>query len=287
MVLYLKCKLTEMKRIIFPILLISILVSCKKEDDTPGSILGGPNQDLKLGQQVAAEIESNPAEYPIMPEQTEDQKKAYEYLRNNIISPLLQSDDVKLAEEYGFPYLEAKIIADDNVLNAFCTPGGFIYVYSGLIKYLEVEDHLVGVLGHEIAHAERRHSIKQLEKQYGLSIILSIVAGDGSSQLAQIAGNIAGTGAILAFSRSAESEADEFAVKYTSDTEYACNGVAGFFEKISEEGGSGPPEFLSTHPSPDKRVEDINELANELGCNKNNNPNADYAQFKQWVANGM
>ena len=285
MVIYLKCKLTKMKRVLFPILIISIFISCRKEDDTPGSILGGPDRDLELGQQVSAEIESNPAEYPIMPENTEDQKKAYEYLRNNIIGPLLQSDDINLADK--FPYLEAKIIADDNVLNAFCTPGGFIYVYSGLIKYLEVEDHLVGVLGHEIAHAERRHSIKQLEKQYGVSIILSIIAGEGSSQLAQMAGSIAGTGIILKFSRSAESEADEFAVKYTSDTEYACNGVAGFFEKISEEGGSGPPAFLSTHPSPDKRVEDINDLAKDLGCNKNNKPNADYAQFKQWVANGL
>ena len=63
-----------------------------------------------------------------------------------------------------------------------------------------------------------------------------------------------------------EAEADEYSVYYLCDTDYAANGTAGFFEKLSEEGGVGVPEFLSTHPSPENRVEDINALAEDLGC---------------------
>lgn len=264
---------------------IAILSSCKDEDDTPGSIFFSIEDDKQLGAQVAQEIANDPAQFPIMPENTQDQINAYNYLRNNILAPILASSDVQLADE--FAYSQVKIIADDQTLNAFATPGGYIYVYAGLIAYLDVEDHLVGVLGHEIAHAERRHSIKQLEKQYGLSLLLSIVAGEQSSQLTQIAGQIAGTLAGLAFSRDAETEADEFAVKYTSETPYACNGVAGFFQKLEDQNAASPPQFLSTHPNPDTRIEDINTVANDIGCDKTEKADADYAQFQEWVRNGL
>ncbi len=272
---------------IFSISSVVLFSSCKDEDDTPGSILGGPNQDLELGMQVRDEIESDPAQFPIMPEVTDAQKNAYNYLRNNILAPITNASDVVLDDEYDFPYEDIKIIADTNTLNAFATPGGFIYVYAGLIRFLEVEDHLAGVLGHEIAHAERRHSIKQIEKQYGLSIILSILAGEESSQLTQIAGQIAGSLAGLAFSRDAESEADEFAVKYNSETPYSCDGVAGFFQKLEELGSGSPPEFLSTHPNPDTRIEEIDQVANDLNCDRTQNAQADYAQFQQWVLEGL
>lgn len=271
--------------LIFLLSSLVIFSSCKDEDDTPGSIFFSIEDDKELGAQVANEIESDPAQFPIMPETTQDQINAYNYLRNNILAPILASEDVKLADE--FAYNQVKIIADDQTLNAFATPGGYIYIYAGLIEFLEVEDHLVGVLGHEIAHAERRHSVKQLEKQYGLSLLLSIVAGEEASQLTQIAGQIAGTLAGLAFSRDAETEADEFAVKYTSDSPYACNGVAGFFQKLEDENAPRPPEFLSTHPNPDTRVQDINDVADEIGCDKTDNPQANYTQFKEWVRNGL
>lgn len=269
----------------FTITAVLFISSCRDEDDTPRSVLGGPSQDLELGMQVRDEIESNPSQFPIMPESTEDQINAYNFLRNQILTPILADDDVKLADQ--FAYQEVKIIADTTVLNAFATPGGYIYVYAGLILYLDELDHLVGVLGHEIAHAERRHSMKQLEKQYGISILLAIITGSSESQLTEIAAQIAGTTAALAFSRSDEAEADEFAVKYTESTDYACNGVAGFFEKLTEQGGSRVPEFLSTHPNPENRVNDINAFADDINCSKTLNPNTDYDQFKQWILNGL
>ncbi|MEO1653848.1 MAG: M48 family metallopeptidase, partial [Bacteroidota bacterium] len=160
---------------------------------------------------------------------------------------------------------ELYIIHDDNTLNAFVAPGGYIYIYTGLIKYLDSEDHLAGVLGHEIAHADRRHSTTNMTKQYGLSILTQLVSGNNQSsgQLAQMVGGLIG----LKFNRNTEADADAQSVLYLSATEYQCNGAAGFFEKLMQEGnGQSPPQFLSTHPSSENRVQDITTRAQELGC---------------------
>ncbi len=265
-----------MKYLKIPILItvlgaLMTLWSCDKNGDI---VLFSIENDKQLGAQVAAEIEADEsfnilseAEYP----------EAYAYLQS-MTDDILASDEVSYKDEFVW-----KIhIIDEDVLNAFATPGGYIYVYTGLINYLDKADDLAGVMGHEIAHADQRHSSKQLQRQYGIQILLSIALGEDASQLAQIAGQIAGTGATLAFSRDAESEADDFSVEYLSDTEYACNGAASFFKKLSESGQSGGPEFLSTHPSPDNRVEDINAKADELACDKTaiTETEVTYEQFK-------
>lgn len=235
------------------------------------------SDDQQLGLEVQKEIASNPNEYPLLSEAK--YPKSYEYLRD-MTSDIVNSGNVAYKDDFAWV---VKIIEDDKTLNAFCTPGGYIYVYTGLIKYLNTADDLAGVMGHEIAHADRRHSIKQLEKQYGISLLLSIALGGSTSQTAEIAAQLAGKGAILAFGRSAETEADEFSVRYLSGTDYACNGAATFFEKLLEEGkAGGTPAFMSTHPSPDNRVEEINKMAKNLNCSTKpiREKGMTYAQFK-------
>ncbi|GAA4837145.1 M48 family metalloprotease [Algivirga pacifica] len=229
------------------------------------------SKDIELGAQVANEIASNPDQYPILDENTHPE--AYTYLRN-MLNEVLASDDIKYRDK--FAYDQIKIIHDDEILNAFATPGGYIYVYTGLIKYLNTEDHLVGVLGHEIAHAERRHSIQNLQTQMGLQVLLDIVLGENQNAITDVLTNLTA----LTFSRTMEAEADEYSVQYLADGKYQCNGAAGFFEKIVNEGGQEPPEFLSTHPSSSSRVEDINKLADELGCDKELLAPVSYEDFK-------
>ncbi|MFY0606700.1 MAG: M48 family metalloprotease [Cyclobacteriaceae bacterium] len=247
-----------MKKLILlgAITLISIFISC---DDNGDLVLFSIQNDKDLGAQVAAEIAADTSFNILSPV---DYPEAYAYL-NGMKDDILASGNVTYADEFAW---ELHIINDD-VLNAFATPGGYIYVYTGLIKYLEKADDLAGVMGHEIAHSDQRHSSKQLQRAYGIQGLLSILTGSESSQIAQIAGQVAGKGAVLAFGRDAESEADEFSVKYLAGTDYACNGAASFFQKLLDEGqGGGTPAFLSTHPSPDNRVEDINETATTNGC---------------------
>lgn len=225
-------------------------------------------QDAEFGAQVAKEIESNPSQYPVLPEKGNEQ--IYSYIRG-LRNQILNSGTVKYRSE--FPW-EIKIIKDDNTLNAFCTPGGYIYVYTGLIKFLDTEDQLIGVIGHEIAHADMRHSTKQLSKTYGSSILLDILLGGKYSALQEIAVGIGG----LAFSRADEKEADSKSVEYLCKTKYNAAGAAGFFSKM--EGQSTPPEFLSTHPNPGNRVKEINAKRNSLGCSGNEKNQTKYNQMK-------
>ncbi len=230
---------------------------CKKKDDRPAEpIFFSVQDDINLGQQLKAEIAANPAEYPLLDEQ--QYAEAYAIM-DTIVRKILNSGKLKYRNEFAW---EFKIIHNDSILNAFCAPGGYIYVYTGLIKYLDSEDDLAGVLGHEIAHADLRHTSRQMEKVYGLSLLLEIVAGKNSQMLKNIALQLAS----LSFSRSMESEADEFSVIYLCPTDYPADGAANFFQKIEQAGGVSVPEFLSTHPSPDKRIENIRGKKTELGC---------------------
>lgn len=214
-------------------------------------------QDVQLGMQLREEVLSNPQEYPVL--NRSQYPQAYSYVEG-IVADILQSDDIRYKEE--FPW-EVYIIRDDNTLNAFAAPGGYIFVYTGLIKFLDSEDDLAGVLGHEMAHADQRHSTEQLTQTYGLALLLDVVLGNDQSTITNILASLLS----LQFSRGDEREADEYSVRYLCDTNYASNSAASFFAKLINEGNAAsPPEFLSTHPSPENRVEDINAEAQELGC---------------------
>ena len=227
-------------------------------------------QEQELGRQVKQEIESNPSEYPLLPEQGNEQ--IYQYIRS-LRDYILNSG--QLAHRNDFAW-EVKIIKDDETLNAFCTPGGYIYVYSGLIKFLDNESELLGVLAHEIAHADLRHSTRQLTKIYGLQVLVAIATGKSEPGLVeQIALGLAS----LKFSRSHESEADANSVLYLCNSPYDAAGAAGFFEKMLDR--PTPPQFISTHPSPANRVKAIHERKQELGCSGSKTGQSKYQQMKQ------
>lgn len=263
---------------------ITLLSSCKKENKEaavpetscfPDIAFTSIDDDLTLGRQVDSQIVATPSEFPILSKT--QFPKAYEHL-NRITNNIKKSGKVGNADKLVW---EIKIIHKDDVLNAFCTPGGYIYVYTGIIKYLDTEDDFAGVMGHEIAHADLRHSAKGMIQEYGLQSLLAIIAGQGEpGLLAQIASGLAGLSS-LKYSRCHETQADENSVSYLSNTNYKCNGAASFFEKIVEAGGSGTPVFMSTHPDPGNRVANINAKAVKLGCNTSTAfPDAQYQDFK-------
>ena len=254
---------------------LPFLYSCA-EDKNGDRLFFSIDDDINLGLQVAAEVDSTyRAQGQLIERDNPQYAVAYQHL-DRIVDTILNSGKVAYRSEFNW---EAKIINDDKVLNAFATPGGHIYVFTGLIKYLDNEDKFAGVLGHEMAHADKRHTTKQLQTQYGIALLLSVALGDNPSTLAKIAGNLAS----LKFSRDAEEEADNFSVVYLSGTNmYACNGAAGFFEKMLAANQSGYSlEFLSTHPDPGNRVAAINNKAQELGCPTQKNNTQQYSLFKQ------
>lgn len=216
--------------------------------------------DVQLGAQLHQEITNNPQEFPLLDETAYAEEYAY---LQGLCNKILATGDITYKDEFVWKVH----IIDQDVLNAFAAPGGYMYFYTGLIKYLEHEDDLMGVMGHEMAHADQRHSVKQMQQVYGIQLLLSIALGNNPSQLEQILAGIAGQSVTLKFSRDDEREADMFSVDYLADTEYRCDGAATFFQKLINEGqASGGPEFLSTHPNPENRVEAIRAEAAELGC---------------------
>ncbi len=246
----------------------------KKGEGSKGINMYTIQQDKELGAQVEQEIASNPAEYPIVDSASNKELYAYIYkIRNKILN------SGKVANKDNFAW-RIKIINNDTILNAFCTPGGYIYVYTGIMKYLDSEDELAGVLGHEIAHADLRHSTRQMTTMYGVDVVLGAIAGN-KEMIKQVSEGLIG----LKFSRNHETEADSKSVEYLCPTDYNANGGGKFFEKIAAAGGGKSIEFLSTHPNPDKRIENYNAKKTEFGCTGNKDYKSEYAAMKKLLTN--
>lgn len=227
---------------------LSLFYSC-------GANLFSVSDDVKLGEDLDKEIRSNPKEYPLLtnrPDITSYVSDIGKYILNT--SPKIEYKNV-------FPY-KFQVI-NDTIVNAFCTPGGFIYVYTGLMKFVDNEATLAGVVAHEIAHAERRHMTQRLTSYYGVSMLMNLVLGSNPNAAIEIAANLFVGLGFLANSRSDEEEADNYSIKYLMTSKYYPGGIQYFFDKIlakqrkaGTEGG-GLDRLLSTHPLPQDRIENV------------------------------
>ncbi len=238
-----------------------------------GVLLFSVEDDIMMGKEFDQQIESDP-EFDILPES--QYPEAYSYL-NSMRDAILNSGQVKYVDEFAW---EMHIIDDPETLNAFATPGGYIYIYTGLINYLDDASSLAGVMGHEIAHSDQRHSSKQLQKNVGVAVVLGILLGDDLQAIQNLTANLLA----LSFSRGDETDADNQSVEYLCETNFLADGASFFFEKIEAEGGSNPPAFLSTHPNPDDRVENIREMSDMRECGTEiadpSIENMTYAEFR-------
>ena len=194
---------------------------------------GGPSQDAeatalvqKVGQQIVANSEAG--------------KSGYEY--------------------------HFVLLGDQNTINAFALPGGPVFITEALLARLKTEGQLAGVLGHEISHVVLRHSaehIAQQELTQGLTGALILSTYDPNdpnsgrtAQMALLVANLIN----MKYGRSDELEADRYGVKYMGQAGYDPNAMLGVMEVLaSSRQGGEPPEFFSTHPSPENRSERIKE----------------------------
>lgn len=161
-------------------------------------------------------------------------------------------------------------VIDDPTVNAFAVPGGFIYLTRGIMAHLTSEAELVGILGHEIGHVTARHSVNQMSRQQLAQLGLGV--GMVLAPELRAFGDLAGTGLqllTLKFSRDDESQSDMLGVRYMRRTGYDPSELADvmtMLERASQirQGGGRLPEWLSTHPNPENRVEHIQEMVAEL-----------------------
>jgi len=162
----------------------------------------------------------------------------------------------------GFAW-EFNLIESEEV-NAWCMPGGKVVVYSGILPVTQNETGLAVVMGHEIAHAAAKHSNERMSQALLAQLggqTLALALQQQPQQTQQIWMSLFGVGvqvgAILPYSRIQESEADHLGLIFMAMAGYNPNGAIDFWQRMSQNAGGSPPEFLSTHPSDASRIRKI------------------------------
>ena len=144
-------------------------------------------------------------------------------------------------------------VVNNDQINAFALPGGYMFVNTGLLSKIESPEELIGVLGHELGHVVNRHGIKRIGQSIWLQILIASVFGD----IGTIAEASAAHATILldqSFDRDQESESDHFGLDLMLKVGYAPKDFPTFFERLPD---SGVPEWFSTHPDPDRRAKEL------------------------------
>lgn len=168
------------------------------------------------------------------------------------------------------------VVIDEDAVNAFAAPGGVIALFSGMILTAKNESEIAGVLSHEIAHITQLHVFRTLEKTKAMTIPIAlamlglVLAGGGSGEAihgALMTGQAAALQSQINFTRQHEAEADRIGIRTLSQAGYNPEGMAGFFEELnraSRSMGSGPPEYLRTHPVTITRVSEAHDRARNM-----------------------
>ena len=239
------------------IALASYLGYCMKQQTN--SITGEvQNISLSPSEEIAIGLNSAPqmmaefgGEYPNPKVQALMDQVGEKLLRNSVAGK----------SEYQFDF---HVLADDQTINAFALPGGQVFITMGLLKRLKTEDQLACVVGHEIGHVIGRHGAEHMAKQeltQGLIGAAQVATADannpnGSAQIAAFVGNMIN----MKYGREDEIESDNFGVQFLLSAGYDPNAMIEVMEILAEAAnGQRQPEFMSSHPSPENRIQKLKE----------------------------
>jgi predicted Zn-dependent protease len=159
---------------------------------------------------------------------------------------------------------EFNLIQDDKTVNAWCMPGGKVAFYTAIMPICADENGVAVVMGHEVAHAIANHGAERMSQQMAAQMGLNVLGaamGQNPTQTKDLFMQAVGMGTnigMLKFSRAHESEADHMGLIFMAMAGYDPNGAPKFWERMSAgSGGQQPPEFMSTHPSHETRIKDL------------------------------
>lgn len=182
-------------------------------------------------------------------------------LKDSILNAQIQIITSKLLNQTdtaGFNFSFTVIKADE--VNAFALPGGPIIIHSGLLLKAESAEEIAGVLAHEISHVTRRHHLRGILGNMSIYFIFRGLIGDVTGISAEIINAGAALGS-LKYSRNYEKEADETGMALLKRAKINTNGLISFFDKLSEEHPlPESADFLSTHPNPKNRIENLKKI---------------------------
>ena len=256
----------ELQKIIrgyfFGMFLISLLCSCALNPYTERRqfLLLPQSYENELGAQAYKQVLGDPE---IQISQDPQELEPVNRVGNRIIEAAKQSRYADSARQFDW---EIAVIKDDKNKNAFALPGGKIAVYTGIFPIAKNGAGLAATLGHEVTHALARHGAERLSQALTAEIVLTgfDVAlatggrGAGTRQaVMQALGLGAQVGVLLPYSREHESEADYIGVLLAAQAGYDPSEAIQVWQRMKKFSGDQPPEFLSTHPSHDNRIEEL------------------------------
>lgn len=258
-----------MKRLLFVPILLVLFVGCVTTG--PGGkkslVVIPTDSEVEIGKEVVKDVESK--------ERVLNDPQVQNYVSNvgRRVANVCDRKDVK----YSFKVL------DSNEINAFACPGGFIYIYKGLMKQMDNEAQLAAVLAHEVGHVVARHSMKRLQAVYGYSILMEVALGDKLGQTAQQMVNAAAGLILLGYGRDNEYEADDYGILYAKKAGYNPKGMIQIFEKFKQMEGRPPSTFeklLSSHPPASDRINNGNKEIKKVGGTNLPFKESEYAAIK-------
>lgn len=217
----------------------------------------------------------------------------YPVVRDPYLSAYINAVGQKLVKQLGpQPFQYRFFILDDPTYNAFAVPGGYIFVNTGIIRLMDREDEIAGVLAHEITHIHQRHMAKRMEKSKFTTIAtvigaLAAVLLGGAAAAPLLTGAMAGSeAAMLAYSREDEKEADTLGFKWLSLAQYDPHYMMTVFRKMNRQRwfeSNDIPVYLKTHPEMESRMIDLAHLADAHQIPKRDSgpPTKSFVYFKQ------
>jgi hypothetical protein len=262
------------------IVFAALAIAARKPGDPlkPGFNLFSRQDDVKVGQENAKQV-----------------LQQYEVVKNPFLQDYVQRLGQKLAaipeaKQSGFDFTFTVLNVDE--INAFALPGGPMFIYTGLLKAVDNEAQLAGVMGHEMSHVILRHGTHEATKANGIQLFvggLGALLGGGEStagKLAQAGLGLGGNSLILKFSRDAESEADALGSHLMSEAGYDPIQMAKFFEKLSGDRQNGQflAKFMSDHPDPGNRETAIQAEMKTLPARNYGADSGQFARVKKELA---
>lgn len=269
-----------MKRFLFFVMIVTALTlsGCETLEGTAGSgffnqiNLLSTQQEVSLGQQFSVQIE-------------ESEKVLNHPAIQNYVSEIGKKL-IAVSPRQDVPY-SFKVIDAPDTVNAFALPGGYMYIYTGLLKTCSNEAELAAVMAHEIGHVAARHHGEMMTRQMGMEMVTDMVLGKKPGMVASLAGQLFTAGVSARYSRAQEREADSLGMDILYRAGYPPQGMIAFMSKLMEadrrQGGGRKMPIFATHPSPEERVALLQELLQRYPATPQHNASYGEERYRQAI----
>ena len=240
---------------------VTVVSGCETNPYTGRSqlLMTSVSEEMQLGAQAYSQVKNDPK---LRQSQDPREIEPVKRIAARIIEAAKRSKYAEMAQQFQW---EVTIIKDDKTANAFALPGGKMAVYTGIFPMAKTEAGLAAVMGHEVVHALARHGAERMSQGQLTNVGLQVLgAAAGGGMLGQAAMAALGVGAqvgvLLPFSRKHESEADYVGILLAADAGYDPREAVALWERMGQMSGGGAlSEFMSTHPSHETRIAQLNK----------------------------